>query len=389
MKLRILHIALALLILIGWTGCRKADIPLAEDGPVSYFAKGSLDGQPLNIEAGVDGVVLDATHRRNEYGVDEYIARFKRLDASSQEELRIFIQGNERSPLPNQHADVETSLSTGSYEFQSQQYALDSLRLQLYTPENENYTYQWLVNGVPPQNGTSAAPVLELDQVGSIETKLYITNEATGCEDSLIQTHDNFDESNEFYAFYSQPFNHEIQNDGGIRFTYEGESIDEEIIDIEFLLKSGGLTFTESGITDFVFYPEDEGLVEVIMNVVLATEGEPYAFRYIEKVAQNPDDCAVKIVYEPIPTNEEVSKIRVEYVDPSGELWTSFHPDVLLDAPNFEILNVRDARTATLSNEDAKEATVTFNCRLFKESDPTQTMMLENMESTLAVSFPQ
>ncbi|MEO0403773.1 MAG: hypothetical protein AAF193_02775, partial [Bacteroidota bacterium] len=220
-------------------GCTKKEIAPNQIGDATFFIHGEADNSPFILEAGKDNFILNATYRRNKYGVLEYEACFEQLQGNS--EFRIYLMDDDRTEFHNPQVDVDAALSMGSYEFQTQEYALDSLTLQLFTYDQPNYEYNWIIND---QAYTGPSPVVQFGSFESLDAKLVVSNSELQCEDSLTQTHDLFDGNYVYYPFYSEPFSFErLNNEGLVAFSYTGESDNEVVSAIEYQVNDGGNTF--------------------------------------------------------------------------------------------------------------------------------------------------
>ncbi|NQX90668.1 MAG: hypothetical protein HRT74_00715 [Flavobacteriales bacterium] len=365
-------------------GCTKKEINPNQIGDTTFFIHGEADNSPFIVEAGRDNYILNATYRRNKYGVLEYEACFEQLQGDS--EFRIYLMDDDRSEFHNPQIDIDAALTQGSYQFQTQEYALDSLTLQLFTNDQPNYEYNWVING---QQYSGASPVVQFGNFESLDAKLTVSSEELQCSDSLTQTHVLFDANYIYYPFYSEPFSFErLDNSGLVKFSYNGENDNEVVSSIEYQVNDNGNTFIYDT-KEFQHQFSSAGPHEVIMIVQLQTiDSEQYTFRYAEKIMATEDDgCAVQIVYEPLPLNYDLSKIRIEYIDQFGDLWSSLHTENSGETL-FHIISVENAEP-NLKGDLAKGMQVEFDCTLINTNNPQETMELEGMEAYIAVSYPQ
>ena len=372
---------------MGLGSCKKQELPPESISNALFFAKGALNGGTFSLAAGENNTILDATYKRNKYGVIEYQARFQNTQNS--EELRFYIQNNERSVFPNSPVDINQAIQPGTYDFQSEDYNLDSLTLQLFTPEKEGFVYNWVINGEPYLNDN--APIVNFTSLGELDAKLVVSNPDTGCSDSLTQTHEAFDGDYVYYPFYSEPFEHMItNNNGAVKFMYEGETLLEEINSIRFQIVENGQTFLYEETTEFTHVFSTPGPHKVVMNIELNTgNGDSYAFRYAENIiAQDIESCAAIIQYEPSPIDYDVSKVKIEYVDSDGETWSTFNTAIEGSDSDFSVLSVSN-NIPTSEGRDALGVSATVNCILYKLSNPEEQMELSNLQTNFAVGFPQ
>ena len=372
---------------MGLSRCKKQELPPSSSTSALFFAKGNLDGEPFSIAAGENNTILDATHKRNKYGVVEYQAHFQ--NTQNNEELRFYIQNDQRSVYPSDPVNIDQAIQPGTFDFQSEDYNLDSLTLQFYTPEKDGYVYNWIINGETYLG--DHAPVVNFSSISELDAKLVVSNTESGCSDSLTQTHEDFDSDYVFYPFYSEPFEYELMDDNGtVKFSYEGETLQEEINSISFQILENSQTFLYQETTEFTHVFTSQGPHQVIMNVDLNTgNGDSYTFRYAERVlASDLETCAASIQYEPTPINYDVSKVRVEYIDANGEFWSTFNSSITSSDSDFSIVSVSN-NVPDIDGKEAREIKANFNCTLYKLSNPDEHMVLNNMQANFAVGFPQ
>jgi len=371
-----------LIVTIVLASCQRKELdPITTEVP-EFFARGILAGDSYDVSAGVNDYYLEAAYARNDLGVFEYTANFRKsnLGVSS---LKICIQDDQRT-LPVHSSDIDNSLSLGSYEYQTDTMALNSNALQFYSFAGEDKNYTWLINGVEYSENY---PIHDLEEGVPLSVFLVVENMDGTCSDTISREVEYFDNTGDYHNYFYENFTWNIENSNGkVKFDYDGDL--EEVNSITWSVVENGAVFSDNG-TSFVHDFSVPIVHKVIMNV---TMNNGYQFRYSENIDPfGTNGCAASIMFERIPlySDFDTSKVRVEYTDEEGSHYSSFSPSVDENPErNFDVLNIT-AYSPNLQGQETRKLNIELSCTLYNTDDPSDTIQLEDFESTLAVSFPQ
>lgn len=365
------------MIVIALASCQRNVLPPSfEEQPV-FSASGTLDGEEFIVAAGVNNYYLEPTYERNESGVFEFVADFKKNNGDAGQFSVSILDSEPR--LPFEDVMVDAAVMAGSYDFQTEPIELEEWTYKFYSFAGDNVSYDWTING---NNTTDLYPVIVIEESADLNVDLIIENELTGCTDSLSLTHE-LDEDASYYNYYYKPFEWTYVNEfGGVLFEYK---LDDEA-DVNWIIEEDGQLITGSG-TEIAHTFLSNGPHKVIMNVVLS---DGFHYRYAENISaiESEATCAASIHYEPVPVAFEVSKVRIDYTDDNGTMFSSLREQGEEADGTFDIVSVEEFYDDQ-QMISTRKIEVLMNCTLYEIGNESNSLVLEDFVGTMAVSFPQ
>lgn len=383
MKLKFLYISLLALVL---ASCNKNTLEPSQTTGPELFLKGELNGEQWDIEAGIDGVYLDADHSRNKYGVYEFTGSFNHV-GNDQESIRIFIQDEERR-MPNDNTlNINQSLTERDYPLLRDDIAFDQNTIQFYSYNDDSYLHTWKINDYEV---VEQYPTIEFSLEDSLVVTHYIDSPESFCSDSITQVIYGFGDSQNI-DYLMLPFRSVWLEGHSMRLEYLGDEWEEEITSVNWHFSENGTNYYYEG-RSFTHSFETAGPHQVVMLVTKELEdGNSESFSYIQKVYADEfeGDCVSSALFELVPQEEPPgSQVVIEYRDSNGDIWSSFSSEIEEEDGFFSVSQV-DSYIDNFDGLATKKLNVAFSCVLYKMTDPNQTMELNNFSGTIAVSYPQ
>ena len=379
-----IHIGFVALVL---ASCTRNSLPDPASFDPVFVARYTLDGADAEIAAGVNGYYLEPSFHRGSNGVLEYVATFKNL-TNSLTELEVVIQ-DDNWELPTAPVQPDVALATGMLDFQENDIVLDDTQLVFCSFAGlEGKTYEWVING---QEYSESIPSIALSGPGEIlQAKVYITDDLTGCVDSLSQSCEIFDGSGQYGSYYYESFSvNRLNNNNQVRLSYDGNF--NEVAEIRWDILDDGNAIIVNDLEEVIHTFSTAGPHMVTVTVELENG---HIFQYADRVATSDEVCTANMHFLRPPLDDPAtSRVRVNYTSPEGVHYSSYVPGVTNAADNsFEIVNIEDFNYNDLDSGQetlARRLDVTFSCILYNLANTADQITIENFEGGVAVTFPQ
>jgi len=355
----------------GIFSCKKKEYPqpLEVVNSAVYYSKITIDGRPINLEAGVDGYYMYSSYKLDENFVYTFIADLKKTDCSNcANSLKIQINDYRSSLLiPTK---IDTSLRPVNYPILNGDPG-PSYKV-VFQATNPSSTYSWIFgNG---KTSSVAQPTVDFKTSGKYNVVLKTEN-SNGCASSIY----NLEKIN--------------VNNKSCKITIQSTEILGNVINFSILKNGGtepltylwdfgdGNTSTQSTPTNSYKY---QGAYAVNVRVIDKNNDTAYA-SYNAKTITDNSSCAANYTIkniEEVSAAAAFSKVVITWVDANGVTYSS-NNELQPGDSSFEILSVIENQKNE-KDQPTKKIHAKFKCKLYSN---TKSINIEGAEILICVAY--
>lgn len=385
MRLRSSQLLVMGLVLFSLMSCEKEeyDFPATLEGEIVFFFDGTVDGQPLLLEAGRENVYMKTRH---EYVLDSlwaFSGGFADYDCPTcPPHLEISIRDKALS-YGTTGFDPYSSLAPGMYELLETPSAEDSLtfRFRAFSNEPTMGNRTWFFENEPGVEEDE--PVYTFSQPGGHVFRVQL--ESPGFCNRMQQVY--FHTHRKKSDCSPQIFTYSQQSYREVRFSLLGTyPADETEVRVDF--GDGTVsTFSPPGLGYF-FHTYPDGEEEYLLCYeITRLDGCTYEDCFFVDLRPN-DGCKPEVSAELVFPSYAFSNVAIRYRSSSGVVYGNHFQVDQPAGSYFEILE----STPFINDLEGKptfKIRARFAARLYNESDPEDYIWVESADCTFAVSVPE
>lgn len=359
-------IGIVICLLLAIASCkREAYVEPVTESP-EFVMKGTLDGQPFNLSAGVNGMYMNSSLSQNTFGVYEFICDFDNLNCGECEPTISLTVLDDQTYEIGAGTPAEV-FNQGEIFAAIEENSSDFLTVHFHAPNSPGENYEWHFGD--GQNGFGHSQNHTYDSPGVYEVSLDITN-GGGPNDDITIAQTIFVGSNDLL---SVPF--EIYNLPGENWGFGYPNMLPPYLEIENWTVNGQVYFGDN------LELEIESSAEVCLHyhhTELNIDGSYcVVFNGGENFLPN-----IQIDYNWQAQELNLGRFKLHYHDGQGHHYTSVTPLNTSDT-HILTLNAVENYDQSIDGKLTKKIFATFDVYLINETDPDDIIHFENMETTL------
>lgn len=356
---------------IVFSSCKKEDLQSQSGAPV-FYAKGTLNGNFFNINAGVNNYYMYSSYTSDANDVYEFIGNLKEENCSASCPSSMTVRIRDYATHTSSATIIDTSLAAGFYDFVVPLGTNDiAFTPQIYADSVTSYAWSFGDNG----NSTLPNPVHTYATAGIYTACLTVnaTHNSFNCISTICDT-----------VFVGTPrviipsitdsiligdslqFNsHHVG--GTAPFTYRWRFGDAT----ESTLPNPTHSYNTPGVYTATLYITDANSITEQRSQMI---NSPLA-----------DSCTVNFTWQQQSTTSatDFSKVVIEWTDASGNVYTSANSQQP-STSTFEIVSVENY-DGNENHQATKKVHMRVNCTLYNGAN---TLLLQNAEIVFAVAHP-
>lgn len=353
--------------------CKKNELPkMEEQGSPVFYLRCTVNGLPVNIQAGDNGYYMSSSHYRDKNDVNVYKGELRQKDCGGKDcgfSMAVLINDYKFSaPAGNEPMDVDNGLKVGAYQFNTGgtaplYYSADFAPASVM-PGGQ---YQWQFSD--NENSTDTAPSKKL-----FANKVYsVTLSADDPRGGCIISHTNvFKMGNPLQTNIHSTF-----QAGTYHFSADADL--SGTAPYKYLWDFGDGTPPSTASNPKHAYASQD-YYEATLTLIDANNDTCVSFYQVNTVSNCEANFTGK--FKPVRNTKALSTITILITDPSGKVYSS--SELGQDANSkFEITAVEEFR-ANENNEPTKKLKIRFNCTLNSSTGP---LTINNGEAVIAVSY--
>lgn len=382
------YILIAVIASVIMGGCRQ-DFPQDIEGEAALWFRADMPTFKL-IEGGKENYELRTDISVGDLGVEEYAAFFRQQGCENcpGQMKMIFRDYKPKEEIGSFDPDSTFFLGAWSYRGQetagnNQEPPVDPLSFRFAGKSDGTppFSYEWQFGDGHITN--SPNPVHTYGSAGDFEVKLRI-QDANGCADQ--SSHKISVGSNYFVCPYD--FTATKLGENKIEFTVKREDGNPFNQHAGFFwdLGFGGGATTFSDSSSFVVQYPFEGIFQVTL-LVFDTCGCPCPVTKNVYTGSSPS-CVSEIAFKTIPEDKETSRVSLEWTDENGTFYTTNGPNGQPQESKFRMLD-REMYKENPQGRQTYKLSATFDCVLYNPSDPTDSIIVRNGQSSFALEIPE
>jgi PKD repeat protein len=372
----------SILLAATWiSSCKKEDPqpidPTQLPAPVFSFS-GEINGQPIELKAGVDNYYISYSKLSDENGVTEYTSEFKMKNCVSDCPNTIRVKLKDYRSLSSVSLIVDSLLHQGFYSFATPAgvpVAFDkSFVGGLADKSVKHYTWDF-GDGTSSVQSSSSAITHQYKYPGIYNVTLHATDSLETCSSSITNEVKVGQVGNsletDFYtsAISGKTVNLFASTSGGVApYTYLWDFGDGSVAN------SIGVNHTYAA----------EGIYLVSLTVTDAAGHS--AVHKANIMLQSVPGCAAYVLataVTPVMNSKNLSGVIIEWIDSNGQLWTSKHNEQDASGSMFEIVSVEEF-ALNETGVSAKKITVNIACKLYNGAS---SIKLDNAKATMVIAY--
>lgn len=366
---------LFIIILFAMSACEEQALPPASSGTPMFFAIGTMDGEAFQWNAGEEGFYMYTEYQNSSEAVNEYAGYIAKENCESncRPKLRfVFFDESEESEkldevLIARKSDYSEPEMQDAYEL--------SFSPEVWTanPQAASLTYEWDFGDETKATGATPKHYFPVNDDG-FSVCLDVLNSTDNSRSSICRDVKWEDPCFKDFEVVSQIGYYNVQvldpeqNDQYDWAFSSGRFANGSVIDCEYGERaSERICLTTTNTSD--------GCVSTICkNVVIDSSRAKSAVNF---------DFDMRLTQIPTEKTIESKRVRIEYTDPSGKLYTSDQELQPADS-YFEIVNVEDF-DPNKNGSLTKKMELLFNCKLY---NGTSSISLNDFHANIAVAIP-
>lgn len=359
-----------------WSGCREKPLPDEVFGTPDFFISTEVDGEPVEIKAGIDDYYMGTSFSRDQFDINSFHGIFSRLNCPQcPEELEVIIRDS-KPRATGEDVIISEAFSPGSFDFYQDKGANKQIFRVSFTNESGGQgpdpSYNW--NFGDGTTSVSENPVHDYTDTTLATANVCLeTLDPSGCTTTICNEID-------FTAPGCQ-----------IDFTHE---LDENISYVTFFAKASGKApfkyrwafgdgFSATLGNPGYFYGTP-GLYTVCLTV---TDADGCESSICKNVAADPQYCEHNFSYivEKTTTPEPIqpSTVTINWRDGEGKKFSSAGEEQPIES-YFEILEEEPYRNNE-KGEKVRKLRVRFSCDLWYDG---QKIAIKDAEGWIGVAYP-
>ncbi|MFK7970029.1 MAG: PKD domain-containing protein [Bacteroidia bacterium] len=371
-------ILLTCLCILALSACKQT-LPPSLDGEVALTFDGTIDNEPILIEAGKEGMQLNADYLRDGVGIDNYIGEFSPLSCKGcAGSLRLTLRGKVL-PALSSPAEPVSDLATGTYDFVGgTQNSADpkAFRFRAISSGTHPMQHEWIMDGDTIHG--QDAPFRRFSKTGH-QPVILRTTDAQGC---MSETEYRVPSGN---GFCGDPFRFEYQKmgSGKVHFHAPTGLEPDDIQAVTWNFGDGGFVVSEIQPTYTYARP---GIYRV--KVVIVDKNGCLHCDFQNVYSEPGQSCESSILALPVAPDGEPGKITVQWWDGAGKAFSSDHIQGQPSSSYFEILS-SEPYDADPDGTPTWRIEARLRCTLFASDGSGETMEMVSNKMIFALGIEE
>lgn len=349
-------VAVLALSLLTLTRCKAPEDPvLPTDGAV-FSLTGTVNGQPLDIQAGENGYYMYTEYVHNPAdSLYRFVGRLEKAGCTNCGKSVEILLADAQPSINTQPANMALALQNSSYSYANQKAYLTKKYILEFTAEGNGYTnpeYLWDFGGGVANSTTIANPTVVFPDSVTRTVCLTITDKITLCSKTICNT--------------VKPFDVDLGDSLVPNFYY---TVGKTIIFNNISTATGFFWELGDGKTSVAYNPEYLYPKEGTYTVCLTTTVNGISRRLCKNVNfKDPSfSCMAGFSYKNPTLNttpaKQNSQIIVRYTDDNGDVYVSNKQ--AQPAGSFFNLQSHTPYQNNEKGEKTRRLAVTFTCRVY------------------------